>query len=160
MQNETFHTSRKNIIWSRANIHTAFGPPGRLDSRGVSQSDENVSVVVSRFPFKFSLRALGTPEQAAEELLRSSLAPEGSNRTATLVSAEEEGRGFVSAVYQFEYDVDRGNRGAPLKAISVIAAAGTDGLVTMTVVSPKEEWNNAKKNLMLRKVASSFKLIK
>jgi len=137
----------------------AFGPLGKLNSLGVSQSDENVSVIVSKFPFKFSLKALGTPEQAAKELLRLSLAPEGSGRTAELIAACEENRG-LSSVYQFEYNLDRGDKGVPLKAISIISGKNPNSLITMTVVAPLTEWENDKKNRMLRKVSTSFKLTK
>lgn len=66
----------------------AFGPPGRLDSRGVSKGDTNVSVIVSKGLTGFSLHGtLGTPTNAAETLLNVSMAPEGSGRIATLVNA-------------------------------------------------------------------------
>ena len=69
--------------------------------------------------------------------IRLSLAPEGSGRTATLVNAEED---VERQVYQFEYDVDRGERGPPLKAISLIAVQNSDNLLTLTVVAPLQEW--------------------
>lgn len=132
----------------------AFGPPGRLDSRGVSKGDSNVSVIVSKGMTGFSLRGtLGTPTNAAETLLKVSLAPEGSGRVATLVNAEEDKE---RQVYQFEYDVDRGERSPPLKAISVIAERNGDTLMTLTVVAPRQDW--ATEETKLRKVASSFHL--
>jgi hypothetical protein len=133
----------------------AFGPPGRLDSRGVSKGDTNVSVVISKVNPGFSLRGnLGTPTNAAETFIRLSLAPEGSGRTAKLVNAEEDAE---RQVYQFEYDVDRGERGPPLKAISLIAVQSSDNLLTLTVVAPLQEWDS-KSEAKLRKVASSFHL--
>ena len=76
-------------------------------------------VVVSKVKAGFSLRSnLGTPTNAAETFLRLTLAPEGSGRTATLISAEED---VDRQVYQFEYDVDRGERGPFLRAISLVA---------------------------------------
>lgn len=131
----------------------AFGPPGRLDARGISKGDTNVSILVSKVPPGFSLQgSLGSPKEAAEILLKVSLAPEGSGRVATLLNAKED-----SGRYQFQYDVDRGDRGPPLRAISIIAERNGNTLYTLTVVAPQEEWNpvNAAK---LQKIASSFHL--
>lgn len=134
----------------------AYGPPGRLNKRGVSeQGDTNVSVIVSSNLPGFSLRGtLGSPEKAAETLLRVSLAPEGSGRTATLLKAEED---ISRHVYQFEYNIDRGERGPPLRAISVIAERNSDTLITLTVVAPLEDWEDYMKYGKLRKIAESFR---
>lgn len=92
---------------------------------------------------------------AAETFLRLSLAPEGSGRTATLVNAEE----YVDRqVYQFEYDVDRGDRGPPLRAISLIAVQNSDNLLTLTVVAPRQDWDTESEEAKLRKITSSFHL--
>jgi hypothetical protein len=105
----------------------------------------------------FSLRGtLGSPTNAAETLLRVSLAPEGSGRTATLVKAEED---VSRGVYQFEYNVDRGERGPPLRAISVVAGRNSDTLITLTVVAPSEDWRADKFAYKLRKIAGSFHVI-
>lgn len=135
---------------------SAFGPPGRLNKNGVSeQGDTNVSVIVSGGLPGFSLRGtLGSPTAAASTLLRVSLAPEGSGRVATLLDAEEDA---ARNVYQFTYDVDRGEKGKPLRAVSVIAARA-DTLITSTVVAPRDDWDDLKYAEKLRKVASSFHL--
>jgi len=136
---------------------SAYGPPGRLDRKGVSESgDTNVSVIVSGGIRGFSLRTLGRPEEAAEKLLRLSIAPEGSGRVATLLSAvEDKSRG----VYEFEFNVDRGPRGSPIKNISVIAATpGGDKLITLTVVAPLQLWDDDVFDRKCRKIASSFHL--
>lgn len=137
----------------------AFGPPGRLNKRGVSeQGDTNVSVVVSSVMPGFSLKGtLGDPTSAAQTLLRVSLAPEGSGRSATLLSAGEDS---ARQVYQFEYTVDRGDRGPPLRAISVIAARNSDAVVTLTVVAPSEDWRDENFARKLRKVANSFHVVR
>lgn len=135
----------------------AYGPPGRLVN-GVSESgDTNVSVIVSTGLRRFSLQGtLGSPTSAAETLLRVSLAPAGSGRVATLVDAVED---VSRGVYQFEYTVDRGDRGPPLRNISVIGASGSgDKLYTLTVVSPSKAWENPAYASKLRKIASSFHL--
>jgi hypothetical protein len=135
----------------------AFGPPGRLNKKGVSeQGDTNVSVIVSTGLTGFSLRGtLGSPTSAAETLLSVSLAPPGSGRVATLVDAVED---KDREVYQFEYTVDRGERGPPLRNISVIGGRNGDTLVTLTVVAPAEDWRDEAYAAKLRKIASSFHL--
>lgn len=105
------------------------------------------------------MHSLVSPTQAAETLLRVSLAPEGSGKTATLLAVKEEIRG-ESNLYQFEYKVDRGDKGLPLRAISLIAVRDGDILVTMTVVALEKEWENNNFETKLRKIAQSFKLIK
>lgn len=111
-------------------------------------------MIVSKGLPGFSLRGtLGTPTNAAKTLLKVSLAPKGSGRIATLVNAEED---TERQVYQFEYDIDRGEGGPPLKAISVIAERNGDTLMTLTVVAPRQYW--ATEGTRLRKVASSFHL--
>lgn len=137
----------------------AYGPPGYFNDKGISQSDTNVSTLVSKVTRGFTLKSLGSPTQAAETLLRVSLAPVGSGKTATLLAAYEEVRG-ESNLYQFEYKVDRGGNGLPLRAISIIAVRDGDVLVTMTVVSLEKEWENEVFEAKLRKIAESFKLTK
>jgi len=137
---------------------SAYGPPGRLNKKGVSESgDTNVSVIVTKGLRAFSLQSnLGSPTSAAEKLLRLSIAPEGSGRVATLLNAFEDS---TRRVYQFEYIVDRGDRGPPLRNTSVIAASPSgDKLYTLTVVAPLELWKNPGYAAKLDKIASSFHL--
>jgi hypothetical protein len=133
----------------------AFGPPGRLGRRGLSQADTNVSVVLSKLLPGFTLQGiLGDPKSAAETLLRVSLAPEGSGRTASLIGAVDD---VERRIYQFEYSIDRGEKGVPLRAISVIAKLFDDTLLTMTVVAPENDWSNSEET-KFRKMVSSFHL--
>jgi hypothetical protein len=136
---------------------SAYGPPGRLNKNGVSESgDTNVSVIVSTGMTGFSLQGtLGTPRSAAEKLLRLSIAPEGSGRVATLVDAVEDPN---RSAYQFEYTVDRGEKGPPLRNISVIASFSSDSFYTLTVVAPAKDWDGEAYAEKLRKIASSFHL--
>ena len=137
----------------------AYGPPGYFNEKGISQSDTNLSTIATRLRPRLTLPGtLGNPTQAAETLLRVSLAPEGSGRKATLVGAKEETRGF-GQIYTFEYTVDRGDKGVPLRAISNIAVQGGDTLITMTVVAPLKDWTGDYEQ-KLRKMAESFKVIK
>ena len=137
---------------------SAYGPPGRLNQKGVSQAgDTNVSVIVSSGFSGFTLKGtLGTPTDAAEALLSRSIAPEGSGRVAKLLRAVEDRDGRT---YKFEYIVDRGTRGPPLRNIAVIAASPTgDKLYTLTVVAPAEKWKDDNYDAKLRKIADSFHL--
>ena len=79
---------------------------------------------------------------------------------ATLLSVSEvERAGGGGLLYQFEYDVDRGERGVPLRAISVIGAGGGSTLITATVVAPRAEWeSDAKYAARLRGTIESFRL--
>jgi hypothetical protein len=136
---------------------SAYGPASRLNEKGVSESgDTNVSVIVSSGFSGFTLRGtLGTPTNAAETLLTRSIAPEGSGRVATLLDAEQ----VDGEKYKFEYIVDRGERGPPLRNISVMAASSLgDKLYTLTVVAPAEKWKDTKVDTKLRKIADSFHL--
>ena len=136
----------------------AYGPPGHFNERGISQSDTNLSTIATKLRPGLTLKgSLGSPTDAAETLLRVSLAPEGSGRVATLVGAREETRG-AGQIYTFEYKVDRGSKGMPLRAISNIAVQGGDTLITMTVVAPEKEWFDGDYDAKLRKVADSFKV--
>jgi hypothetical protein len=156
----------------------AFGPPGNLNARGISKGDTNVSVLRSPLPATFTLRGIGTPASVAERILSLTMAPKGSGRTATIVNAVERDVGVVGdrpVVYEFEYIVDRGERGPPLRAISVVCVQGGDGnsnnisdimtpapaatatrtLLTLTVVAPQRDWTGVFET-KLRKIASSF----
>lgn len=137
----------------------AFGPPSKFDSRGVSSNtDTNVSVVVSPAKKGFTLKSLGTPTEAAETLLRISLTPEGSGRKGTLIDAcERAGEGQGTQAYQFEYEVDRGDKGVPLRAISIFSVREGDILVTMTVVAPKIDWEGDG-SVGFRRVVDSFRM--
>ena len=135
----------------------AYGPAGRLNQNGVSESgDTNVSVIVSSGLSGFTLQGtLGTPTNAATTLLSRSIAPEGSGRVATLLNAEQ----VRENQYKFEYIVDRGERGPQLRNIAVIAASPLgDKLFTLTVVAPDSKWQDTALDAKLRKIADSFHL--
>eukprot|EP00580_Thalassiosira_gravida_P002761 CAMPEP_0201599498 /NCGR_PEP_ID=MMETSP0492-20130828/922_1 /ASSEMBLY_ACC=CAM_ASM_000837 /TAXON_ID=420259 /ORGANISM="Thalassiosira gravida, Strain GMp14c1" /LENGTH=400 /DNA_ID=CAMNT_0048062081 /DNA_START=32 /DNA_END=1234 /DNA_ORIENTATION=- len=141
----------------------AYGPPGRLDSQGLSNGDTNVSVIVNTGVRNFSLASsLGNDPKSAAEVVLSL-----SNSRRTLVSAVEERRGDDDdtngngvPVYIFEYTVDRGERAKPLRALSVVAGSRAgDAFVTLTVVSTEEEWEKPRVAERLRKIVESFKLV-
>jgi hypothetical protein len=132
----------------------AFGPPGKLDSQGLSNGDTNVSVIINTDVKNFSLKeSLGDPNAAAEKLISARF-----RRPTTLLSAVEVGQG-QSSVYQFEYIVDRGEKALPLRAISVIAGySDGNSYITLTVVSPSMEWDKPLVSEKLRKIVNSLKL--
>ncbi|KAL7548050.1 hypothetical protein ACHAWF_011337 [Thalassiosira exigua] len=135
----------------------AYGPPGRLDDRGLSNGDTNVSVIVNAGVRDFRLASsLGAdPGEAAEALLSKRRSP------TALLAAREERRGPAGLpVYQFEYTVDRGEGRSSLRAISVVAGSEAgDAFVTLTVVSPEAEWDRPDVDARLRRVAESFKIV-
>eukprot|EP00980_Cylindrotheca_fusiformis_P014542 scaffold3914_cov121-Cylindrotheca_fusiformis.AAC.11 len=137
---------------------SAYGPAGRLNKNGVSASgDTNVSVLVNTGLKGFTLKGTvgATPQDAAEQLLKRSIAPEGSGRTATLLDAFEDTN---RNVYQFEYILTRAS-GVELRNIAVIAASRTgDAFYTLTVVAPAKDWENEVVATKLRKIANSFHL--
>lgn len=136
----------------------AFGPPGILNSKGVSTSDTNVSIIASSTTPGFSLKSLGAPDEAAMKLLDSSIAPPGSGKIATLISAVEEVRNGVP-LYQFEYRIEKGlERRVKLQSISVITERG-GSLITLTVVAPVNNWMNDDYSKSLRRIATSFQLL-
>jgi PsbP len=105
----------------------------------------------------FSLQGtLGSPTEAAEKLIRLSLAPEGSGRTVVLDSSIADPH---RQVYQLDYTVDRGNHKPLLRAISVIAAGSPFGtkLITLTVTAPNQVWDtDPVLAAKLERIASSF----
>jgi hypothetical protein len=60
----------------------AYGPAG-------STGELNISVVVAPILPGFRLESLGNPSEAAQRFLDTIVAPEGSNREAVLISADE-----------------------------------------------------------------------
>jgi len=152
---------------------SAYGPPGRLNSRGVSETgDTNVSVIIAPGVLMNGGKSgddrnnnnkknsvvdvLGPPQQAAENLLSTSIAPEGSGRKATLIESSMIEKNDVP-YYRIEYTVDRGSRGPPLQNIAVICGGGNN-VYTLTVVAPVSSWSDPTKNAQLRKIADSFHL--
>ena len=106
-----------------------------------------------------------SPSEAADYLLKSSLAPAKSGRRLTLLNAQEgtiDGIDSVQPVYKFEYMLDRGDEDIRLHAISIIAVmkrANESFTYTMTVVAPKDDWSKADKGVILETIANSFKLL-
>lgn len=111
---------------------------------------------------------MGEATQGAQFLLDKFLAPAGSGRQATLLTVQPPQQQEDGTVYyRFGYRVDRGTRGVPLRAISIVAQPARRSLfVCFTVVAPEQDWvestpggsstSLAKK---LNKMADSFRLV-
>ena len=125
---------------------SAFGPPG-----GTRIGNTNVSVIISTVPSGFSIKSLGTPQDAAQNLAAKSIAPEGSGRVATVVSATED---TDRGVYQFLFNIDFLSSQKSSQNLSVIACRGNE-LITLTIVAPTETWVPPFSDKM-NKIASSF----
>lgn len=113
-----------------------------------------MSVIKSKVSPDFSLRdTMKTPTEGATFLLENSIAPPQSGRKATLLNASEE-----NGLYSFEYRIDRGERGPPLQAISVLGQ-NRGSLFTLTVIAPERDWaETSMLETKIRKIASSFHL--
>jgi len=139
----------------------AFGPAAQSFGDGT----ENVSVIRAKLPAGFTLRALGSPAQAATSLLDTVIAAPGSGRTATLVAANEEMRGTRAAddggrVYTIEYVLMRSD-GRKVHNLAVISVRRGE-LLTLTVVSPEDRWaigGSGSDVSKLRSIAESFRLL-
>ena len=128
----------------------AFGPPERS-----GDNSENVSVVRSQLPAGFKLAALGPAADAAQKLLDTAIAPEGSGKIAKLLEAGESIR-RGQLFYTFEYLLTRvdGKKIHNIAAITVLRGE----LFTLTVLTPESDW--AQKGAPLRQVSDSFVLRK
>ncbi|CAM9137694.1 unnamed protein product [Scytosiphon promiscuus] len=128
----------------------AFGPQG---GNGV----ENVSLVKSELMAGFSLRrTLGAPQEAAEKLLSTVIAPPDSGREWELLEAFEDNREPGGLVYQFEYRVQGQGIRKPMRNVGVVAARGST-LFTVTVLAPEESWAGGRGE-KFRQMAKSFRL--
>jgi hypothetical protein len=121
----------------------------------------NVSVIKTKVLPGFSMKGtLGDPKDAAEFLLRNSIAPASSGKTYQLISARgDKDPGLGGDRYTFEYVVKKADKDGNLlfnqHSLSVIMSRGTD-LYTLTVVSPEQDW--PERGLAAAQVASSFEL--
>ena len=110
---------RRRAFSSRAappGPEVAFGPAG-------SSGETNVSVIVAPIEPGFSMRQLGTPEEAGREFLETTVAKPGSGRTAELLRAEERFDDDGVLYYELEYRVT----GPQFDRLNCSAFAGREG---------------------------------
>lgn len=118
----------------------------------IIQTTENVSVVISRVPSNKTLTEFGTPTEVGYKLGKNALAPEGSNRKAELVNAEQKVGEDGKTYYLLEYLVKFPNRRERHNLASVAVSRGK--LFTFNASVPQRRWNRMKR--MIQDSASSF----
>ena len=131
----------------------AFGP-----SDGTGTRDENLSVVIAAIERGFTLRGvLGPPSEAAERLLRETIALQAVVEQTTLLGASERtSERSGTPLYQFEYRVDYVNPQQPPSYTVCVVGASRDTLYTFASRVPASVW--AERADQLREAASSFVL--
>ncbi|GMH38291.1 hypothetical protein BSKO_06175 [Bryopsis sp. KO-2023] len=125
----------------------AFGPPG-------TTGEENVSVVVAPIAPGFTLASLGNPEEAGQKLLDTVIAPEGSGKNATLLSAEQRIDENQQAYYTLEYTV---RTQAWYRHNISVYAVKSDSLFSLNAQCPESEW--LQDGDMLKATAAGFGFI-
>ncbi|MEM9928082.1 MAG: photosystem II reaction center PsbP [Cyanobacteria bacterium P01_D01_bin.50] len=118
----------------------------------IIETTENVSVVISPVPSGKTLAELGTPTEVGYNLGKNALAPEGSNRTAELVNAEQQEGSDGKTYYLLEYLVKFPNNKERHNLASVAVSRGK--LFTFNASVPERRWNRMKQ--MIRDSVSSF----
>jgi len=125
----------------------AFGPPG-------SSGELNVSVIVAPIEQSFTLASLGNPREAGAKFLSTSIAPEGSPLTATLLDASERKDEAGQIYYYLEYIVERPGSFFRHNVSTYAVRSGT--LYTLNAQCAETSWEANKE--ALRKMAASFQV--
>lgn len=120
----------------------------------IIETTENVSVVMSPVPSGKTLAELGTPTEVGYKLGKNALAPEGSNRTAELINAEQTEGEDGKTYYLLEYLVKFPNKRKRHNLASVAVSRGK--LFTFNASVPQRRWNRMKR--MIKDSASSFRV--
>lgn len=118
------------------------------------ETTENVSVVMSPVPSNQTLTELGTPTEVGYKLGKNALAPEGSNRTAELVNAEQTQGEDGKTYYLLEYLVNFPNNRERHNLASVAVSRGK--LFTFNASVPQRRWNRMKR--MIKDSVGSFRV--
>ena len=115
------------------------------------ESSENVSVVISQVDKAKKLSDLGTATDVGDKLGQNAIAPAGSGREASLMSAESrEIRG--KTYYILEYDVKFPNDSHRHNVASVVVSRGK--LFTFNASTTEKRWTKMKQ--VFNEVVSSF----
>ncbi len=132
--------------WSRVSVDN--GP--QVVFHDLINSDETLSLVVSKLDSSSNLDELGTPEVVGERLIKDVIAPEGSGREAVLLEAEERvTRDHV--YYDLEYKLTLANRERHELA-TVVVDRGY--LYTLATSTNEERWTKVEG--LFNKVIESF----
>lgn len=137
-----------------AALDAAFGPPG-------GDRTENLSVIRARVSGALDLSALfADPTAAAQSLLASTIAPEGSGKRATLINAARREDGVIQFAYAVEFGPGTALEGQVINNEACVAyLPQSRELLTLTVLAPAAEWADGRSGPMLRAVAPSFRLL-
>lgn len=136
----------------------ALGPPkGSI----VRSKLNNVSVIKSKVLPGFQMRkTMGSPGDAAEFLLKNSIAPAASGKTYYLIQAYEVPEpGYGDTKYIFEYVVRKADADGNLvfnqhSVSAIMAKESKNELFTLTFVAPDRDWSDRKE--IAYKIAESF----
>ncbi|BBN11557.1 photosystem II oxygen-evolving enhancer protein 2 [Marchantia polymorpha subsp. ruderalis] len=124
----------------------AFGPPG-------TEGELNVSVVVAPVFPGFSLQKIGGPQEAGERILNKFIAPEGSNKVATLLTAQQRSDGS-NLYYTLEFTV----KGPTFFRHNLSVYSTSNNLLfSLNAQSPEKEWSRVQNDFI--EIANSFKLL-
>lgn len=128
----------------------AFGPAG-------STGEDNISVIVAPIREGFTLEKMGPPEEAAQRFLSSTVAPEGSDKVATLLKAgSRRDADDGELYYYFEFTVELPGK---WKRHNVAAYGARNGLLyTLNAQSAESRWTK-ERAAQFNEAAATFKII-
>lgn len=127
----------------------AYGPPG-------GSGEENISVVVAPIREGFTLQKMGAPQEAAQTFLQTTVAPEGSGKTATLLSAGARRDAKGELYYFVEFKV-QSERPAFYRHNLAVYAARNGLLYSLNCQSSEARW--AENEAGFRRAAESFTIL-
>lgn len=102
----------------------------------------------------FSFAQMGTAQQAAQSLLDTTIAPEGSGKQANLLSATSEARGAL-LYFTMEYTVSTARWARHNIAVFVVGPSN-DELYTFNAQASQAEWASLEERF--RTMTTSFRL--
>ncbi len=112
--------------------------------RDLIERTENLSVIVSEVPQEQTLKDLGTPTEVGYGLLKTVIAPKGSERQADLVGAEVKDAPSQT-YYTLEYEVKLPDGRERHNLASVAISRGQ--LFTFNVSVPEQRWSKLEERL-------------
>ena len=113
-------------------------------------SDETLSLVISKLDENSGLENVGTPREVGERLLDGVIAPGGSGRDAVLIDAQS--RDYQGHIYyDIEYTLDLRNK---VRHELTTVAVDRGRLYTLAMGTSEDRWPRVK--VLFEKVISSF----
>lgn len=119
--------------------------------RDLVERTENLSVVISNVPKDQTLVGLGTPSEVGYQLLKSAIAPPGSERKAELINAESR-KSDTQTYYKLEYEVTLPDNQERHNLASVAVSRGK--LFTFNLSTPQRRWDKVKQ--LFKTLVNSF----